>query len=103
MDELVQNKKQDNGQAIQVHNDAISPLNNTIKIVLQHSKTYQRFNRLVGREAIIQLKSIHKVVCRLSFIRLYLQLMPKCGGHFFHIAGGVATRYQIVSVFKYTT
>lgn len=49
MYELVQNKKQDNGQATQVHNSAFSQLNNTIKIVLQHSKTYQRLIRLVGR------------------------------------------------------
>lgn len=48
MDELVKNKKQDNGQAIQEHNSAFSPLNITIKIVLQHSKTYQRLIRLVG-------------------------------------------------------
>nr|XP_034335988.1 uncharacterized protein LOC117692391 isoform X1 [Crassostrea gigas] len=41
MGELVQNTKQDVGHAIQVQNVSYSPLDNTIKIVLHHSKTDQ--------------------------------------------------------------
>lgn len=58
MGELVQNTKQDVAHAIQVQNVSYSPLDNTIKIVLHHSKTDQ-----VGRGAAIQLKSTHKLVC----------------------------------------
>lgn len=38
MCELVQNTKQDVGHAIQVQNVSYSILNNTVKIVLEHSK-----------------------------------------------------------------
>lgn len=96
MGELVQNTKQDVGHAIQVQNVSYSPLDNTIKIVLHHSKTDQ-----AGRGAAIQLKSTHKIVCPVSCIRLYLQLRPKCRGSLFcHISGSPVTRYQVVSVFN---
>lgn len=96
MGELVQNTKQDVGHAIQVQNVSYSPLDNTIKIVLHHSKTDQ-----AGRGAAIQLKSTHKIVCPVSCIRLYLQLRPKCRGSLFcHISGSPVTRYRVVSVFN---
>lgn len=84
------------GHAIQVQNLSYSPLDNTIKIVLHHSKTDQ-----AGRGAAIQLKSTHKIVCPKSCIRLYLHLRPKCRGSLFcHSSGSPVTRYQVVSVFN---
>lgn len=45
--------------------------------------------------------SLHKIVCPVSCIRLYLQLRPKCRGSLFcHISGSPVTRYQVVSVFN---
>lgn len=46
-------------------------------------------------------KSIHKLVCHVSFIRLYLQFRTKCRGSLFNrLSENPVTRYQVVLVFN---
>lgn len=96
MGELVQNSKHDAGHAIQVQNVLYSPHDNTVRILLQHSKTDQE-----GKGVVIHLKPTHRTICPVSFIRLYLELRPNRRGSFFcHLSGSPVTRYQVVSVFN---
>jgi hypothetical protein len=96
MGELVQDSRLSIGHAIQTQNVAYLPHNNTVQIILQHSKTDQQ-----GKGVAVQLTPSHKPICPVSAIRLYAQLRPNTRGSFFcHQSGSPVTRYQVVSVFN---
>jgi hypothetical protein len=78
MGELMQDSKLSIGHAIQTQNVAYLQHNNTVQIILQHSKTDQQGKRLA-----VQLTPSHKPICPVSAIRLYAQLRPNTRRSFF--------------------